>query len=312
MIKKVLISIVLFIILVGCSNDDAYNNAIEKGLDYIAIEEYKKAESAFELALDEKKDDEKATALLEQIGYYQELLHAIEDKEWDIVDEKANEIIKIKGGSSALISKAKDAIELSNEVQEDDKLAKDEIEQAELEDNDLAREEGKQSEEEKVDQIKDENKEVNHDGYETYHDGPYGYTIDYPATFMPGPAQGDPDAMRFSSDDGEILVYGSHHVTTEYGVIQAGYPNAIQELFDNELYILEENDIQVAYKNVDQANNWFVLSYNSGEDIIYQKTISSENSFVKLIIAYPKESQGKYESIIEHVVASFTFQDHIK
>ena len=96
MIKKVLISIVLFIILVGCSNDDAYNNAIEKGLDYIAIEEYKKAESAFELALDEKKDDEKATALLEQIGYYQELLHAIEDKEWDIVDEKANEIIKIK------------------------------------------------------------------------------------------------------------------------------------------------------------------------------------------------------------------------
>lgn len=305
--RKLFISgLFLLIILAGCSNDEAYNYALQKGLDYIASEEYQKAESAFELALDEKENDEKATALLDQTRYYQEVLQAIAEKEWDIVVEKANEIIKIKGGSSALVSKAKDAIESKNEVQEDNEVTKDVIERAEPEDTELTTEESKQSGKE-TDQIKDENKEGNHDGYETYHDGPYGYTINYPTTFVPGPAQGDPDAMRFSSEDGEILVYGSHHVTTDYGVIQAGDSNAIKDLFDYELSILEENNNQAAYQNVDQANNWFVLSYNSGEDIIYQKTISSENSFVKLIIAYPKEAQVKYKPIIEHVVGSFTF-----
>jgi len=40
----------------------------------MASEEYKKAESAFELALDEKPDDEKATALLGQTVNNQESL----------------------------------------------------------------------------------------------------------------------------------------------------------------------------------------------------------------------------------------------
>lgn len=299
--KRILFISFIISFLIGCSNDEPYNNAMQKGLDYIASEEYSKAESAFELALDEKKGDEKATALLEQTTYYQEVLNAIEDEKWDIVNEKANEIIKIKDGSSALISKAKDAIELSNEIQQDDNLRIDENERDEI-----SKEESKPFKEE-ANQVKEESKEVNSKGYETYYDDSYGYTIDYPDTFLLGPVQGDPDAIRFRSDEGEILVYGSHHVKTDYGVIYASDDDSIQDLFDYELSVLEESNIQVAYQKIDQDNNWFVLSYNSGEDIIYQKSMASENSFVKLIIVYPKGLQDKYEPILEHVVGSFSF-----
>ena len=52
--KKFIMSAFIFVaFLAGCSNDEAYSNALQKGNDYITSEEYQKAESAFELALDE-------------------------------------------------------------------------------------------------------------------------------------------------------------------------------------------------------------------------------------------------------------------
>src|SRR5690625_3100706 len=105
--KRVLIicSLIL-IVLIGCSNDEAYNNAIEKGLDYIASEDYQKAESAFELALDEKTDDEKASNLLKQTISYQEAKKAFEDADFELAEEKSNEVIKLEDYSSALAKKA--------------------------------------------------------------------------------------------------------------------------------------------------------------------------------------------------------------
>lgn len=108
--KLILMTLFAFIVLVGCSNDEAYNNAIQKGLDYVATEEYSKAESAFELALDEKKDDEKATVLLKQTIYYQEVIKAMEEGEYDLAKEKANAVIELDGGSAALVKKSEDAI----------------------------------------------------------------------------------------------------------------------------------------------------------------------------------------------------------
>lgn len=108
--KLILMTLFTFIVLVGCSNDEAYNNAIQKGLDYVASEEYSKAESAFELALDEKKEDEKATVLLSQTIDYQEVVKAMEEGEYDLAKEKANAVIELDGGSSALVKKSEDAL----------------------------------------------------------------------------------------------------------------------------------------------------------------------------------------------------------
>ncbi|ANU09410.1 hypothetical protein BBH88_03340 [Planococcus antarcticus DSM 14505] len=109
--RKLLISsLFVFILLAGCSNDEAYNNAVHKGLDYIASEEYQKAESAFELAIDEKSNDKKATALLDQTVYHQEAIKAMEEGNLDIATEKAEKVINTEDGSSALVKKSKDIV----------------------------------------------------------------------------------------------------------------------------------------------------------------------------------------------------------
>lgn len=108
--KKMFCSVLfLLIILMGC-NDEAYNNAIEKGLDYIASEEFQKAEGAFELALGEKKDDGKATALLEQTKLYQEALEAFEDANFENATDKAELVMIQTEGSNALIKKAEEIL----------------------------------------------------------------------------------------------------------------------------------------------------------------------------------------------------------
>src|SRR5690625_1812581 len=108
--KKVLFGSFLFIlILVGCS-DEGYNNAIQKGLDYIGSEEYKKAEGAFELALDEKKDDVKATALLHQTRAFLEAIDALKSNDMELAIESAQEVMKETEGSEALIKKAEEIV----------------------------------------------------------------------------------------------------------------------------------------------------------------------------------------------------------
>lgn len=109
-------SLFVIFILTGC-NDEAYNNALQKGLDYIASEEFQKAETAFELALEEKEQDVKATALLSQTLNYQEALEALEEAELEIASEKMNEVTEETEGSQALIKKAEDTLSSIEELQ---------------------------------------------------------------------------------------------------------------------------------------------------------------------------------------------------
>lgn len=100
----------IIVILMGCSNDEAYNNSLQKGLDYIASEEFQKAEGAFESALDEKKDDVKATVLLNQTKSYQNAMVALEEGELELAVEEAEKVTKEENGSNALVKKAEDIL----------------------------------------------------------------------------------------------------------------------------------------------------------------------------------------------------------
>lgn len=106
--RNFIFSLFILTILMGCSNDETYNKAIQKGLDYLASEEFQKAEGSFESALDEKKDDQKATALLEQTIHYQAALEALDEEDLDNAKEKAGKVISIDNGSSALIKKSEE------------------------------------------------------------------------------------------------------------------------------------------------------------------------------------------------------------
>ena len=103
---------IFLVFLTGCSNDEAYNNAVKKGNDYITSEEYQKAETAFELALDEKMNDEQATALLTQTVSYQELIKQFNEGNFEVAIDNADEVIQIKNGSSNLVKKSEEVLEM--------------------------------------------------------------------------------------------------------------------------------------------------------------------------------------------------------
>lgn len=107
--KKYLIPILFILLLVGCSNE-TYHNAIEKGLDYIASEDYEKAEAAFELALEEKANDEKATTLLNQVRNFRKALEAFDNGDLEEATEMAEKVVDGDEESTALVKKAEELL----------------------------------------------------------------------------------------------------------------------------------------------------------------------------------------------------------
>lgn len=114
--KVIFSSLFLLFILMGCSNE-AYHNAIQKGLDYIASDDLEKAEAAFELALEEKRNDERAIALLEQVQNYHEASIALEEGELELSVETAEKVIKETDGSDTLIKKAEEILSAIEQLQ---------------------------------------------------------------------------------------------------------------------------------------------------------------------------------------------------
>ncbi|MBS3678789.1 hypothetical protein KGF86_01030 [Ornithinibacillus massiliensis] len=108
--RKIMFSSFVFLYILSGCNNNAYQNAIQKGLDYIASEDYKKAEAAFELALEGEKDASGATALLTQLRNYLEALDALELADLELATEKAEEVSRLTDGSSALIHKAEELL----------------------------------------------------------------------------------------------------------------------------------------------------------------------------------------------------------
>jgi len=88
--KVIFSSLYLLFILMGCSNE-AYHNAIQKGLDYIASDDLEKAEAAFELAL--------------------------EEGELELSVETAEKVIKETDGSDTLIKKAEEILSAIEQLQ---------------------------------------------------------------------------------------------------------------------------------------------------------------------------------------------------
>ena len=112
------------LLLVGCAesaneeevvNDDAaYENAIQNGLDELQVDNFEKAEAYFEIALDEKTEDEKALILLDQTENYIEAVRLFEDEAHEEALEKAEAVQSVEDGSAYLTQQAN---QLHTEIQ---------------------------------------------------------------------------------------------------------------------------------------------------------------------------------------------------
>lgn len=101
------------LLLVGCGNaeQEAYNEAIQKGLDILSAEQFEKAEAYFEIALENQPDDEKAKAYLAQTQIYREAKNFYDSKEYAEALEKAKKVVDSENGLEGLIAKATAIIE---------------------------------------------------------------------------------------------------------------------------------------------------------------------------------------------------------
>ncbi|MGA9517917.1 MAG: hypothetical protein WBV27_03960 [Trichococcus sp.] len=104
------------LLLAGCGNaeQEAYNEAIQKGVDILSAEQYEKAEAYFEIALENQPDDEKATAYLTQTQIYREAKDFYDSKEYAEALEKAQQVVESENGLEGLIAKATAIIEEIN------------------------------------------------------------------------------------------------------------------------------------------------------------------------------------------------------
>lgn len=116
--------LILVLLLVGCSNDEAYHTALQKGLDEVASDAYQKAEVAFELALEEKPKDTYAQALLTQVKALQEALSAFKNVQYDEAKRAAEQVTAITNGADSLVKRANALIEeVEGEQQQQQKRA---------------------------------------------------------------------------------------------------------------------------------------------------------------------------------------------
>lgn len=116
-IKYIFLSLaLLLILLVGCAEagNEAYDEALNNGLEEIRIENYEKAEEYFEMALEEEADDVRAETLLNQTQSYVAAVSFFDQEQYDEAIEKAEFIQSLEDGSSILEFKAS---ELMKEIQ---------------------------------------------------------------------------------------------------------------------------------------------------------------------------------------------------
>lgn len=104
--KMIVFLLGLTLTLIGCSSSKVYEEMMAKGLDRIEKEEFAKAESFFEMALEEKPEDEQAKVLLQQTQQIQQVLEEFSDGKLDKVEKIINEIIDKDNGSKLLVEKA--------------------------------------------------------------------------------------------------------------------------------------------------------------------------------------------------------------
>ena len=105
-VNGVLLALLLAVVLAGCSNS-TYEKSMEEAKLALAAEEFDKATSYYELALEEKPKDEEAKKVYEQLVSFQAIKEEAEKDNWIDVIKQSNDLLT----DSSLPSSLKQEVE---------------------------------------------------------------------------------------------------------------------------------------------------------------------------------------------------------
>jgi hypothetical protein len=218
--KKIWLGVISLLLLAGCGNG-TYDKAMEQGKLALAEGEFDKAEGLFQLALDEEPKDEEAKQYLDYITGLDEVEEAVNNKEWDQAQTKADNMLNEKdlpGSIKRELEKQKQTAETAKTEAANEEKAKQK-----------AAEDTEKAEEEK-----------NAVSWSTYHNERFGFTINYPKEWKPAgePTNGDGRAL-VSGNESEVLVYASNY-TPENHPDLTGYVR-IKTAAGDEAYVLDQD-----------------------------------------------------------------------
>ena len=336
-LKGIVLAAMMLFVFTACSNK-TFDNAIEKGLESLTEKNYSTAVSYFEIALKEEKDSPEAKSYLEQAKLLNDAQNSMNNKDYDdalraiLKIEKLDDplsVVKTNGSDlKEQISKKQQNLVYENELERISSLIDEgnyEMAESKLEtlknvlDNDsdftaqldeltqLVREsktkqasqsnESQQIVEEDAHVKKPADSEQNRKEnftYQTYTNTRYGFTVEYPTTFTVGQAPTNNDGRNFYNEEFTMVAYGSHtNIIEQNETIETYYNRALGNASG-----------PVAYKRL--GNNWYAISYTTGSNIVYEKSIINDGVIFTLNMTYPSSQKTKYDEMVTRVAKTFT------
>ncbi|WP_068672191.1 hypothetical protein [Oceanobacillus sp. Castelsardo] len=129
--------------------------------------------------------------------------------------------------------------------------------------------------------------------YETYINGRFGFTVEHPTSFIEGEPPTNDDGREFSNGEATIVVYGGHaNILEENETIETYYNRTLQDISSS-----------IAYERL--GDNWYVLSYTKGDQILYVKGVLRDDVIYHLRITYPVSKKDDYNSMVTRVSEDF-------
>ena len=132
--------------------------------------------------------------------------------------------------------------------------------------------------------------------YFSYKNGRFGFSIDVP-TFLTEKQEGqNGSGATFKSADGtvELYAYGEH----------TAYLSANPTI--DELYAFIKDGVQMELDYDRKKDNWFVLSGEWGDKVIYDMHIlKSDGTHNYFSIIYPESREDEFDAIVTHIYKSF-------
>lgn len=142
------------------------------------------------------------------------------------------------------------------------------------------------------------------EGYESYTNGRFGFSVEYPDTFEADYMPANNDGMEVHDDTAVIIASGSHAgIALEEDENFIKDADSMDTFYERAVQDAEEDGNEISYKTL--HDDWYVVSYVDGDNHVYKKSIMADDYMANLVIEYPAGLQEEYSPVVDHVSESF-------
>jgi hypothetical protein len=132
------------------------------------------------------------------------------------------------------------------------------------------------------------------EGYQTYSNTRFGYWINYPSSFTASTDSSSADGITVGDGTATLIISGVNNKNG--GSTKNYYDIAVSGALG-----------LVGYKRLE--GTWFVVTYDSGNTLTYEKVFVGSGSLNAFVMTFPKIQRSKYEPIVTKIEKSFHHGD---